>query len=66
VGQHFQVLSEQYPIDRKRVVVAGFSMGGGLAIRLALSGALPARGFVGVGAFLPNIDDLVPLLTDGS
>jgi predicted esterase len=65
VDQHFRALSEQFPIDRSRVAVAGFSMGGGLAIWLALSSAIPARGFVGVGAFLPNVDALIPLLKAG-
>jgi predicted esterase len=65
VEQHYAGLCQSYPIDANRVVLAGFSMGGGLAIRLALSGAIQARGFVGVGAFLPNIDEIIPLLEAG-
>ena len=62
VGQHYEDLRERYPIDPGRVVVAGFSMGGGLAAWLALSGALPARGFVGVNAYLADPRGLVPPL----
>ena len=65
VGDHFAALRERYAIDVGRVVVAGFSMGGGLATWLALSGAIPTRGFVGVGAFLPNVGDIIPLLEAG-
>jgi predicted esterase len=65
VERHYAALREQYAIDHERVVVAGFSMGGGLAIWLALSGALPARGFVGVGAFLPTIESIAQLLEAG-
>ena len=42
-------LREQYPIDTGRVILAGFSMGGELALRLALQGAIPASGFVLLG-----------------
>ncbi|KAF0109197.1 MAG: alpha/beta hydrolase [Anaerolineaceae bacterium] len=47
VGQ-FASLCEQYPVDLSRVIVGGMSQGGALAIRLALNGSLPARGFLAV------------------
>ena len=62
ITQHAATVREQYPIDPARVVVAGFSMGGGLAAWLALSGALPVRGFIGVGPFLANVESVLPLL----
>ncbi|MEO7910346.1 MAG: PHB depolymerase family esterase [Roseiflexaceae bacterium] len=62
ITQHAATVREQYPIDPTRVAVAGFSMGGGLAAKLALSGDLPARGFIGVGPFLANVGSVLPLL----
>lgn len=57
VRQHYEELCARLPVDRDRVVVAGFSMGGGLAIWLAL-GALPVRGFIAVAPWMPNVDVL--------
>ncbi|MFL5800522.1 MAG: alpha/beta hydrolase [Roseiflexaceae bacterium] len=62
IQAHYATLAEQYPIDRSRVVVGGFSMGGGLAIWLTVSGAIEARGFVAVSPFLKDIQSLAPLL----
>jgi predicted esterase len=62
IKQHFATMSQQQPIDSRQVVVAGFSMGGGLAGWLALSGELPARGFIGVGPYLSSIEAVLPLL----
>ncbi len=42
-------LCEQYPIDTERVLLAGFSAGGELALRLSLEGTIPARGFILLG-----------------
>ena len=33
-------------IDFERIILGGFSQGGGIAIQLALTGDLPVRGFV--------------------
>jgi predicted esterase len=49
VQEHYATLCEQYAVDPDRVVVAGFSRGGELAIWLALSGTIEARGFIAVG-----------------
>lgn len=62
VTQHAATVREHYLVDQRRLVLAGFSMGGGLAAWLALSGELPARGFIAVGPYLSNVDSLVPLL----
>lgn len=53
---HWDDLRGEYPIDPDRLVVGGFSMGGRLAIRLALSGGLPARGFLAICPYLPVED----------
>lgn len=62
IEQHVAAVQQQYPIDQERFIVAGFSMGGGLAATLALSGQLPVRGFIGVGPFLVSADSVMPLL----
>ncbi len=62
IRAHYQTLCEQYAVDRGRVVVAGFSAGGSLALWLALSGALDARGFVVVTPGLAPDDEWTPLL----
>jgi acetyl esterase/lipase len=43
-------------------VLGGFSMGGGLAVWLALTGAIKAQGFILVGPWVPDMDQLVPLM----
>jgi len=48
VAGQFERLCAQFPVDRGRVVVGGFSQGAALAIRLVLTGSLPARGFLSV------------------
>jgi predicted esterase len=49
IQEHYATLCEQYAIDPDRVVLAGFSRGGELAIWLALSGTIEVRGFIAVG-----------------
>ena len=62
IRKDYGILCAQYPIDLSQVVLAGFSMGGGLAAFLALSGAIRVRGLVLVAPFLENVDELVPLM----
>jgi dienelactone hydrolase len=62
IKQHAAAIAASYPIDPARSVVAGFSMGGGLAATLALGGELDACGFIGVGPFLANVGSMRPLL----
>jgi len=59
---HYRALCRDYPVDTRRLVLAGFSQGGGRALWLSLSRALPARGFIGVGPFLDEFDELMPTL----
>jgi predicted esterase len=58
IGDHYQALVRQHPVDRDRVIVAGFSQGGATAVWLALAGALPARGFVGVACAARDLDEV--------
>lgn len=62
VQQHYQELIEQYPVDTSRVVLAGFSMGGQVAMKMALSGTIPALGFIGVEGWIFGVENLLPLL----
>ena len=48
IAAHYDTLCAQYPIDRQRLVIAGMSQGGALAVHLALAGKLPACGFLAV------------------
>ncbi len=48
VCAHFAAMRDRYALDPERIVVGGFSMGAETALRLALTGAIPAQGFVAV------------------
>jgi predicted esterase len=65
IQAHYARLREQYAVDPNRVVVAGFSMGGEVAIWLALTAAIQVRGFIAVGPGGPYIqepDNWAPLI----
>ena len=62
VPQRFATLCAQHPIDAGRVVLAGFSQGGGLAAWLGLNRAIEVRGLVLVGPFLVDVNHLLPIL----
>lgn len=62
VPQRYQTICAENPVDTNRVVLAGFSQGGGLAAWLGLSRLIPARGLILVGPFLVNVDRLLPVL----
>ena len=59
---HYEALCRDFPIDPKRVVLGGFSQGGGRAVWLALTQAIPVCGVIGVGPYLNEIDTLAPTL----
>jgi len=55
--QHgYATLIRQFAVDQARSVTAGHSMGGEVAIWLALSGTIPAAGFLAVGPGGPNMN----------
>ncbi|MDQ3927725.1 MAG: dienelactone hydrolase family protein [Chloroflexota bacterium] len=67
VKEHYSQLCTQHAIDAGNVVIAGFSMGGETALRAALSGTVPARGFVLLGPGGPTIltpDAWLPLIEE--
>lgn len=46
-------IKQNYTIDTSTTVLAGFSMGGGLAIEMVLGGHIAARGFIAVAPYIP-------------
>jgi pimeloyl-ACP methyl ester carboxylesterase len=56
VQAHLGHLQQHLAFDPSRVVLAGHSMGGLVAIRMALEGAANARGFVVNGPAVPFLD----------
>jgi predicted esterase len=60
IEQHINLLSRTYAVDAGRTVLAGHSMGAELAIWLAVSAGVAARGVVAIGPggpFMDNPDD---------
>jgi len=55
VKERFEALN--IPFDSKRVIIAGHSMGGLVAIRMGLEGMLPVRGFIVNGPAVPYLDE---------
>jgi predicted esterase len=53
-------LTSSHSVDPSRIIAAGHSMGGKLAIELALSGKVPACGFIAVGPYISE-DDIAAL-----
>jgi pimeloyl-ACP methyl ester carboxylesterase len=65
IQTHYTALVRQYGVDPQRCVVAGHSMGGEVAIWLALNASIPVCGFLAIGPAGPFFDDLenwIPLL----
>jgi predicted esterase len=58
VRKAFESMTEKYAVDRQRVILAGHSMGGETAMRLALEGGIGTLGFIAVGPAGPFMDDL--------
>ena len=61
---HVEEIMRLHPIDRERIVIAGFSQGSGMAIYAALSGKVGARGFIGLGTFMIEPSALDALASD--
>lgn len=62
VPKRYEAICTEHPIDTERVVLAGFSQGGGLAAWLGLSRLILVRGLILVGPFMANPDHLLPIL----
>lgn len=62
VRRLYQLLNTRDLIDPERIVLGGFSAGGGLATHLAVTRAIKARGFLVVGPYLRDLEPLKPYL----
>ncbi len=58
IYEHYEGLTANYSLDLDRLIVGGFSMGGEMALTMALTGDLPARGFILLGPGGPDIANL--------
>ena len=55
---YYEQAVQQYQIDMQRIVIAGFSQGSGMAIYTARKGNLPVRGFIGLGTWWEDAQEL--------
>ena len=55
--KYWALLNRQAEYDAKRIVTAGISKGGEVAVWLAMSGQVPARGFVAIAPGGPRIEE---------
>lgn len=60
----YEQVLQGYEIDPRHVIVAGFSQGSGLALYTALSGKIPARGFIGIASWWADPKSLIPQTED--
>src|SRR5687768_6338366 len=51
VCSYYEQVSQKYQIDPGRLLIAGFSQGGGMAIHSALTGKIDVRGFIAVACW---------------
>jgi len=57
VKSRYEALAKDVPFDTTRVVLGGHSMGGLIAIEMALRGLIPVRGFVVNGPAVPFLEE---------
>ncbi|MFJ5219729.1 alpha/beta hydrolase [Streptomyces sp. NPDC088354] len=57
VREQYATLTAEYELDVDHLIIAGFSMGAETALRMALGGTVPARGFVLLGMAGPRTGD---------
>ena len=62
IRQQYSTLCTEYPVDCQQTVLAGFSMGGGLATSLALSGKIKPKGLILIAPFLNDADNMISYL----
>jgi predicted esterase len=58
LSYYYEQLLQNYSVDPQRIVIAGFSQGSGMAIYTALKGGLPVRGFIGIGTWWADPNQL--------
>ncbi|HJS17897.1 MAG TPA: dienelactone hydrolase family protein [Anaerolineales bacterium] len=57
---YYEQVSRNYSVDPRRVILAGFSQGSGMAIQAALSGKLSVHGFIGIASWWADPKELAP------
>jgi predicted esterase len=60
--EHYRKLSSDSVIDPAKTVISGFSKGGHAAITAAIKGLFPISGFIAVAPYIPQIEEMIPLL----
>ncbi|MCL6559453.1 MAG: hypothetical protein K6U74_11775, partial [Firmicutes bacterium] len=63
---HYQTMICDHPVDPRRTVVAGFSLGGSVAVWMALGGILPVRGCLGIACAPRELDKVRAAVSDAS
>jgi predicted esterase len=63
LAKYWSLLNQEHVYDPARVVTAGISKGGEVAVWLAMSGKVSARGFIAVAPGGPRIDEPRELLS---
>lgn len=65
IRSHLTTLQRNYILDAERVVLGGYSMGGGLAVWMALRQVIKTRGFISLGpAMMPGELEALPALLE--
>lgn len=65
IRTHLATLHRNYTLDPDRVVLGGYSMGGGLAVWMALRQVIRVRGFISLGpAMMPGELEALPALLE--
>jgi predicted esterase len=59
----YRAMGERYSLDPQPGIIAGHSMGGQLALRLALTDSLPVRGFILLGPYFPEMEGWAELIS---
>lgn len=59
---HFETLSQNSRLDMNRVILAGFSSGGQVAMQSIFENLIPARGFIGIEGWVFELDQIPTLL----
>ena len=57
---YYKNVSSKNPVDRQRIVLAGFSQGSGMAIHTTLSGGIAAHGFISIASWWHKPASLFP------
>ena len=58
IENHIVTLKASYPVDTRRIIIAGHRNGGEIAAWLPLSGGVSARGFIAINPSGPYTEDL--------